>query len=112
MKYDQLQKQKEDFIKTKDEIVIPKTKEEIHIPKTKDKKKRIIKKIIYEDGSEDEIDDMRYTQPQQKCKNMPMYNNNDSYSNLVYLSACDKLKEKIQDERTKYLISSLMPNYG
>jgi len=55
---------------------------------------------------------MRYTQPQQKNKNMPMYNNNDSYSNLVYLSACDKLKEKIQDERTKYLISSLMPNYG
>ena len=63
MKYDQLQKQKEDFMKTKDEIVIPKTKEEIPIPKTKDKKKRIIKKIIYEDGSEDEIDDMRYTQP-------------------------------------------------
>ena len=112
MKYDQLQKQKEDFMKTKDEIVIPKTKEEIPIPKTKDKKKKIIKKIIYEDGSEDEIDDMRYTQPQQKNKNMPMFNNNDSYSNLVYLSACDKLKEKIQDERTKYLISSLMPNYG
>ena len=66
MKYDQLQKQKEDFMKTKDEIVIPKTKEEIPIPKTKDKKKRIIKKIIYEDGSEDEIDDMRYTQPHQK----------------------------------------------
>ncbi len=48
MKYDQLQKQKEDFMKTneqdvlkKDEIVIPKTKEEIPIPKTKDKKKRI-----------------------------------------------------------------------
>ncbi len=112
MKYDQLQKQKEDFMKTKDEIVIPKTKEEIPIPKTKDKKKRIIKKIIYEDGSEDEIEDMRYTQPHQKNKNMPMFNNNDSYSNLVYLSACDKLKEKIQDERTKYLISSLMPNYG
>jgi len=97
MKHEQLQKQKEYFMKTKDEIVIPKTKEEIPIPKN---------------GSEDEIDDMRYTQPQQKNKNMPMFNNNDSYSNLVYLSACDKLKEKIQDERTKYLISSLMPNYG
>jgi len=114
MKYDQLQKQKEDFMKTKeqDEIVIPKTKEEIPIPKTKDKKKRIIKKIIYEDGSEDEIDDMRYAQPQQKNKNMTMFSNDDSYSNLVYQSACDRLKEKLQDERTKYLISSLMPNYG
>ncbi len=36
----------------------------------------------------------------------------DSYSNLVYQSACDKLKEKVQDERTKYLIKSLMPYYG
>ena len=44
---------------------------------------------------------------------MSIYNNNqESYSNLVYQSACDKLKEKVQDERTKYLISSLMPNYG
>ncbi len=44
---------------------------------------------------------------------MSMYHNNhESYSNLVYQSACDKLKEKVQDERTKYLISSLMPNYG
>ena len=30
-----------------------------------------------------------------------MFNNDNSYSNLVYQSACDKLKEKIQDERTK-----------
>jgi hypothetical protein len=41
-----------------------------------------------------------------------MFGNENSYSNLIYQSACDKLKEKIQDERTKYLISSLMPNYG
>ncbi len=47
MKYDQLQKQKEDFMKTKeqDEIVIPKTKEEIPIPKTKDKRKELLKKL-------------------------------------------------------------------
>ena len=79
---------------------------------TKDKKKRIIKKIIYEDGSEDEIEDMRHMhQQQQNNKYMTMFNN-DSYTNLVYQSACDKLKEKVQDERTKYLIKSLMPNYG
>ena len=112
MKYDQLQKQKEDFMKTKDEIVIPKTKEEIPIPKTKDKKKRIIKKIIYEDGSEDEVEDARHLQTKPNMKYMSMFANDDSYSNLVYQSACDKLKEKVQDERTKYLIKSLMPNYG
>ncbi len=106
MKYDQLQKQKEELIKPKEELIKP--KEEIKEPK----KKRIIKKIIYEDGSEDEVEDLRNSQPKQNNKHMTMFGNEDSYSNLVYLSACDKLKEKIQDERTKYLISSLMPNYG
>ena len=114
MKYDQLQKQKEDLIKPKEDII--KIKEEIQEekPKNKDKKKRIIKKIIYEDGSEDEVEDLRHIQPKQIMNPyMSMYNNNhESYSNLVYRSACDKLKEKVQDEKTKYLISSLMPNYG
>ena len=107
MKYDELQKRKEDFIKTKDQDVVI-TKTEIAAPKTKDKKKRIIKKIIYKDGSEDEVEDARHTQPKQM--NNPYYHK--SYTNLVYQSVCDKLKEKVQDERTKYLISSLMPNYG
>jgi len=92
----------------KEEIVIPKEEK----PKKIDKKKRVIKKIIYEDGSEDEVEDIRHIQPQPKNKYMTMFSNEDSYTNLVYQSACDKLKEKLQDERTKYLISSLMPNYG
>jgi hypothetical protein len=110
MKYDELQKRKEDFIKAKEEIVMPKEEK----PKITDKKKRVIKKIVYEDGSEDEIEDVRHTQQQQQPKNkhMTMFSNDDSYSNLVYQSACDRLKEKLQDERIKYLISSLMPNYG
>jgi len=105
LKYDQLQKQKEELTKPKEEMKVEK-------PKTIDKKKRIIKKIIYEDGSEDEVEDVRHIQPKQNNKYMSMFENENSYSNLVYQSACDKLKEKIQDERTKYLISSLMPNYG
>ena len=122
MKYDQLQKQKEEIVKpVEKEITKPVEKEiiekEITKPeKPKDKKKRIIKKIVYEDGSEDEIEDVRHTQQQQqqqpKNKHMKMFSDDDSYSNLVYQSACDRLKEKLQDERTKYLISSLMPNYG
>ena len=121
MKYDQLQKQKEEIIKPEPEIIKP-IENEIIKPiepevKTNSKKKRIIKKIVYEDGSEDEIEDLRHVQPQpqQQPNNniyMKMFSNDDSYSNLVYQSACDKLKEKVQDERTKYLIKSLMPNYG
>jgi hypothetical protein len=114
MKYDQLQKQKEDLIKPKEDIIKIKEKIQEEKPKIKDKKKKIIKKIIYEDGSEDEVEDLRHIQPKQIMNPyMSIYNNNqESYSNLVYQSACDKLKEKVQDERTKYLISSLMPNYG
>ena len=90
MKYDQLQKQKEDFIKTKEQDIVI-TKGEIPVSKPKDKKKRIIKKIVYEDGSEDEVEDVRHTQPKQS--NNP-YNNHETYSNLVYQSACDRLKRK------------------
>jgi hypothetical protein len=138
MKYDQLQKQKDQLqcsdmpigreITMEKEIIKP-VEKEIIIPiekeiikpiepevKTNSKKKRIIKKIVYEDGSEDEIEDLRHVQPQQYQPNnnryMKMFSNDDSYTNLVYQSACDKLKEKVQDERTKYLIKSLMPNYG
>ena len=84
------------------------------VEKVKDKKKRIIKKIVYEDGSEDEIEDLRHVQPHIPPQNkyMTLFSNDDSYTNLVYQSACDRLKEKVQDERTKYLIKSLMPNYG
>jgi hypothetical protein len=114
MKYDQLQKQKEEIIKPIEKEIIEK---EITKPeKPKDKKKRIIKKIVYEDGSEDEIEDLRHVQPPAQYNNnnryMTMFSNDDSYTNLVYQSACDKLKEKVHDERTKYLIKSLMPNYG
>jgi DNA repair exonuclease SbcCD ATPase subunit len=117
MKYDQLQKQKEEIIKpVEKEIIAPVEKEITKPEKPKDKKKRIIKKIVYEDGSEDEIEDLRHVQPQQQHYNnnryMKMFSNDDSYTNLVYQSACDRLKEKVQDERTKYLIKSLMPNYG
>ena len=116
LRYDQLQKQKEELIKQKDQPLcgdMPSGREpKVEKPKVIEKKKRIIKKIIYEDGSEDEVEDVRHIQPKQNNQYMSMFNNDNSYSNLVYQSACDKLKEKIQDERTKYLISSLMPNYG
>ena len=118
MKYDQLQKQKEDIIKPVEPIEkeIFNEKEITKPEKPKDKTKRIIKKIVYEDGSEDEIEDLRHVQPTPPQHNnnryMKMFSNDDSYTNLVYQSACDRLKEKVQDERTKYLIKSLMPNYG
>ena len=114
MKYDQLQKQKEEIVKPVEKEIIVEKEITKPVEKPKEKKKRIIKKIVYEDGSEDEIEDLRHVQPQQQQPNkyMTLFSNDDSYTNLVYQSACDRLKEKVQDERTKYLIKSLMPNYG
>jgi hypothetical protein len=114
MKYDQLQKQKEEIIKPVEKEIIVEKEITKPVEKVKDKKKRIIKKIVYEDGSEDEIEDLRHVQPHIPPQNkyMTLFSNDDSYTNLVYQSACDRLKEKVQDERTKYLIKSLMPNYG
>ncbi len=104
MKYDQLQQQRKILWKQnnkmlfkKDEIVIPKTKEEIPISKTKD----YIYIYIWSWFR-------RWHWRYETCStiatttHMTMFSNDDSYSNLVYLSACDKLKEKIQDGRTKY----------
>ena len=113
IQYDQIIKQKEELLKPKE--VIKKIEEEPEVKEVnivKDKKKRIIKKIIYEDESEEEVEDNRY---KQKNLSPPAHHNHfmqssDSYTNLVYQSACDKLKERVQDERTKYLINSLMPN--
>ena len=44
-------------------------------------------------------------QPQQN-------NNNNSYSNLLYESSIDNLKNRMMNERAKSLIMSVMPNYG
>ena len=120
IQYDQIIKQKEELLKPKEivnkvqEPEVKKVKEVKEVKEVKKKKKRVIKKIIYEDDSEEEIEDKRYIQKQSSPPSH--YNHfaqrNDSYTNLVYQSACDKLKEKVQDERTKFLINSLMPgNY-
>ena len=105
IQYDQIMKQKEELLKPKEDE--PKKEPEIkEVKEVKDKKKRVIKEIIYEDDSEEEIEDKRHIQKHQA----PSHYNHESYTNLVYQSACDKLKEKVQDERTKFLINSLMPS--
>jgi hypothetical protein len=62
------------------------------------KKKRIVKKYVYEDEDEEEVEEVIIRKPKPK-----------SYNELIYESAQDKIKSKISEERTKNLISSLMP---
>jgi hypothetical protein len=62
----------------KEELIKPKEEKE-EKSKVVEKKKRIIKKITYEDGSENEVEDVRHIQPKQNNKYMSMFENENCY---------------------------------
>jgi uncharacterized protein YlbG (UPF0298 family) len=130
--------QKEQLAKQYDEMVAnakPKEEEEKENIKPKEeeikkdeikpiKKKRIIKKIVYQEASSsdsesaDEVEIVKVKKNQSKKKEtiekpQPQQQNinNNSYSNLLYESSVDKLKSRMMDERAKMLIMSIMPSY-
>ena len=134
-KYDEIianSKPKEEEVKQKiEEVKEVKPKEEIKEVKPKEepkeqpkpiKKKRIIKKITYQEAtssdseSADEVEVIKVKKQQPKNKNneveKPPQNINNSYSNLLYEASVDKLKNRMMDERAKHLIMSVMPNYN
>ena len=87
------------------------------------KKKRIIKKIVYQEASTSDSDDadevevvkVKKQQPKNKTvieKPQQQNINNNSYSNLLYEASVDKLKDRMMNERAKHLIMSVMPNYN
>ena len=86
------------------------------------KKKKIIKKVIYQEASSsdsdgaDEVEVIKVKKNKNKTveeKPQPQQNNNNnSYSNLLYESSIDNLKNRMMNERAKSLIMSVMPNYG
>ncbi len=119
--YDELMKKKEEIMKKaespkEDIIIIP--KEEVIIKNEevvkKPKKKRIIKKIIYDDGSSEECEvlevEKHKPQPVQSIPFNP-YLQHESYNQLLYQNACEKIQTKLHEERAKALIHSLMPSY-
>ena len=69
----------------------------------------------------DEADEIEYVKVkknknkkviQEEKQPQPQQNNNNSYSNLLYESSIDNLKNRMMNERAKSLIMSVMPNYG
>jgi len=90
----------------------------------KPKKKKIIKKVIYQEASSsdsdgaDEVEIVKVKkqpkqpkpEPEPKPQQKPVINN--SYSNLLYESSIDKLKSRMMEDRAKYLVQSVMPSYG
>ena len=119
-------KPKEAVVQTKEEVVKP------------IKKKKIIKKVVYQEASSSDSDDAdevevvkvkkqsknkiipveKPTQPPQgweaptghRAQPQPIVNN--SYSNLLYEASVDKLKSRMMDERAKMLIMGVMPSYN
>ena len=86
------------------------------------KKKRIIKKVIYQEASSDSdsADEVEVVKVKKSSKNknienvkpQPQQNNNNSYSNLLYESSIDNLKNRMMNERARSLVMSIMPSYG
>ena len=120
--YDELMKQKEEIMnkakETKKEEVIITKEETVTKPEVikQEKKKRIIKKIIYEDDSEEEVEVLQVEKhkPQKPIQQQAPYNpysQQETYSQLIYQNACEKIQSKLHDERAKALIYSLMPSY-
>jgi hypothetical protein len=108
----------------------PETKEEVKTEIKKEvvkpeKKKKVIKKVIYQEASSsdsdgaDEVEIVKvkksHKQPKQQKENVapeaPPKKEN-SYTNLIYESSLDKMRTKMMDERAKYLVNSLMPQYN
>ena len=117
--YDELMKEKEQIMnkakETKKEEVIITKEETVTKPEVikQEKKKRIIKKIIYEDDSEEEVEVLhveKHKNPKPQSPYNP-YTQQETYSQLIYQNACEKIQSKLHDERAKALIYSLMPSY-
>ena len=109
--FDELMKKKEEIMNPPKEEIKEEIKEEVKEVK-QPKKKRIIKKIIYEDDSEEEVEVMEV----EKYKPIPQQQqqpqmNHETYTHLMYQNAYEKLQNKVNEERTKLLVQSLMPNH-
>jgi intein/homing endonuclease len=106
--FDELMKKKEEIMNPPKEEIKEEIKEEVKEVK-QPKKKRVIKKIIYEDDSEEEVEVLsveKYKPHQQPQPQM----NHETYTHLMYQNAYEKLQNKVNEERTKLLVQSLMPN--
>ena len=105
--FDELMKKKEEIMNPKEEIVEEIKQVEVKQPK----KKRVIKKIIYEDDSEEEVEVLEVEKYKPIPQQQPPQMNHETYTHLMYQNAYEKLQNKVNEERTKLLVQSLMPNH-
>ena len=108
--FDELMKKKEEIMNPPKEEIVEEIKQvEVKQPK----KKRVIKKIIYEDDSSSDVEVLEVEKykpiPQSIPQQQPQMNH-ETYTHLMYQNAYEKLQNKVNEERTKLLVQSLMPN--
>ena len=117
MKKKMIEKQKQKPVEEKPVEEKPKEKENI-----KPKKKKLIKKVIYQEASSSDSDGAKQhkplkqiqpePEPEPEPQPKPQINNNNSYSNLLYESSIDQLKSRMMEDRARFLVQSVMPSYG
>jgi len=124
-KYDEMMSQ------NKQDIQPPKVEEKVETPvietpkpsKVPEKKKKIIKKVIYQEASSDsdgadevEVVKVKKQSKPKETKVVPPFvekgPEQPTYVDLLYQSSLEKMKTKMMDERAKYLVNSLMPHYN
>jgi len=126
-KYDEMMSQ------NKQDIQPPKVEEKVETPvietplvekgpsKVPEKKKKIIKKVIYQEASSDsdgadevEVVKVKKQSKPKETKVEPPSKGPEqpTYVDLLYQSSLEKMKNKMMDERAKYLVNSLMPHYN
>ena len=88
-----------------------------------EKKKKVIKKVIYQEASSsdsdgaDEVEVVKVKksnkapkEQKEEIQKAPVKEN--TYTSLLYESSLDKMRTKMMDERAKYLVNSLLPQYN
>ena len=53
----------------------------------------------------------KQSKKKETIEHKPQQNDNNSYSNLLYESSIDNLKNRMMNERARNVVMSVMPNY-
>jgi len=100
----------------KEELIKETIKEEPTVPKKKKTVKKIIKYVEESDDDDaEEIEEVivkKNTKPkQQQQQQQQQVKQENQYTDLLYHSSLDRLRERMLNERAKTLVSNVMPCY-
>lgn len=100
-----------ELAKQKEELEIVKKRiDEINKPKP-DRKKPVKKMIVEEQYDDEEEDEEVVVQPKKASRPRKAVGQETSYSHLVKQSAAEQIRQRLENERIKMAMLSIMPSY-